>query len=174
MLCAPSPIRSVSVTVEGNYFCTTSVDKTIKVWDLRNNYTCLKEHKIYYVPDRSDFSQLGMLAVAGGSTVTVYKDVCHTAKPISPYLKHNVRSVIHDLSFCNYEDVLGIGHQNGFTSLLTPGSGEPIFDSLEANPFMSKTQQREMEIKMLMEKISPQLICLDPSQLATTRKEPSK
>jgi U3 small nucleolar RNA-associated protein 7 len=170
MLCSPAPVRSVSVTIEGNYFATSAVDRTIKVWDLRNNYKCLKEHRISYVPDVSSFSQLGMLAVAGGSTVTVYKDVCHTEKPISPYLRHNVQNVIQDLSFCNYEDVLGVGHRRGFTSLLTPGSGEPNFDSLEANPFMSKAQQREMEVKMLLDKISPQMICLEPSELATTRK----
>lgn len=174
MLCSPAPVRSVSVTIDGNYFATTGVDKTIKVWDMRNNYKCLKEHNIYYVPDRSSFSQLGMLAVAGGSTVNVYKDVCVSEKPITPYLKHNVQNVIHDVSFCNYEDVLGVGHQRGFTSLLTPGSGEPNFDSLEANPFMSKTQQREMEVKMLLDKISHQMICLDPSELATSRKETKK
>ena len=38
-----------------------------------------------------------------------------------PYLVHNLQQVAQDVMFCPYEDVLGIGCENGFTSMLVPG-----------------------------------------------------
>lgn len=171
MLCHPSAVRGVSITADGNYFATTSTDRTVKVWDIRNNYECLKEHKVKGSPESVHFSQLGMLAVACGNEASIYRNVCKTGEKITPYLRHNVGHYISDVYFCNYEDVLGIGHRNGFTSILVPGSGEPNFDSHEANPFMSKSQQREMEVRMLLDKVSHDMICLDPTKLMKTLKK---
>lgn len=171
MLCHPSSVRSLTTSYDGNYLATTGIDQTIRVWDLRNSYKCLKEHKLYQVPDRVSFSQLSILAVACGSSVKIYKDTCKSGEEMKPYLQHKFKNVVSDVYFSNYEDVLGVGHRGGFTSLLVPGSGEPNFDSYEANPFMSKTQQREMEVKMLLDKLSPDMIGLDPTSLAKVRKD---
>lgn len=169
MLCHPASLRGVTVSIDGNHFATTGMDKTIRVWDLRNNYECLKVHNLHKVPDSIHFSQLGLLAVATGSEVSVYKNACKSGQELTPYLKHSVGHSVSDVYFCNFEDVLGVGHQGGFTSLLVPGSGEPNFDSHESNPFMSKKQQREMEVRMLLDKVSHDMICLDPLSLAKTR-----
>ena len=37
-------------------------------------------------------------------------------------MSHNLTSTVNSLQFCPYEDVLGVGHGNGFTSLLIPGN----------------------------------------------------
>ena len=37
--------------------------------------------------------------------------------------------------FVPYEDVLGISHDSGFSSILVPGSGMSTFDAYESNLF---------------------------------------
>ena len=72
-------------------------------------------------------------------------------------------SAIQDLKFCPFEDILGMGHcnpwihkiANGISNLLIPGSGEPNFDTFEANPYQTTKQRRETEVHTLLDKIQP-------------------
>ncbi|XP_054187170.1 WD repeat-containing protein 46 isoform X4 [Homo sapiens] len=89
-----------------------------------------------------------------------------------------------------YNAVIHLGHSNGTASLWSPamkeplakilchrggvravavdstGAGEPNFDGLESNPYRSRKQRQEWEVKALLEKVPAELICLDPRALA--------
>ena len=165
MLCHPSAVRDIAFDNEGRHMVTAGVDRTVRVWDIRN-YKCLQSYKLRAVPGHLDVSQRNLLAVSVGNVIEVYKD-CFRTPVDTPYMRHRLNANISDVEFCNFEDVLGIGHQKGFTSVIIPGSAEPNFDALESNPYMTLTQRREMEVKALLDKIPADLIALDPTVLGT-------
>lgn len=41
-----------------------------------------------------------------------------------PYMAHRVPRTVWGLHFCPFEDVLGVGHGDGFTSMLVPGPAQ--------------------------------------------------
>ena len=164
MLSHGSTVRGICVSDDGNFMVTTGIDRSIKLTDLRN-YKEIYEYRHHSVPSHVAFSQTNMLAVSFGDVVEIYKDF--TRQPLTDaYMRHREPSNIEDLSFVNYEDVLGVGHAKGLSSLLIPGSGEANFDAFESNPFMSTSQRREMEVKALLDKIPSTLISLDSRELA--------
>lgn len=165
MLCHGSPVQDLCVDNQGRYLVTAGVDRKLKLWDLRN-YRNLATYRLSQIPKSVAISQQNILAVSSGEVVNVFKDCFQQTNVNKPYLKHRADGMIDDVRFCNYEDVLGMGHEKGFTSILVPGSGEPNFDSYEANPFLTNKQRREAEVKGLLDKIPAELICLDQNSLA--------
>ncbi len=88
-------------------------------WGERKNFT--KKHGTSH--DLLDFDANCIEGSRQNPTLLwfqVYKDCC-TQAATSPYLTHRVNGSVHGLQFCPYEDVLGVGHATGFSSLLIPG-----------------------------------------------------
>lgn len=170
MQCHRGPVRSVAVDRGGHYMATSGADGQLKIWDIRT-YGCLNE---YYTPRTAtslDISDTGLLSVGLNTTVQVWKDAFKTAKQQSPYMTYLEKgSQITDLKFVPFEDVLGVGHQKGISSLIIPGAGEANFDSLEANPFQTKRQRQETEVHSLLDKLQPDMIVLDPTQIGKVNK----
>ncbi|XP_062515395.1 uncharacterized protein LOC134190874 [Corticium candelabrum] len=164
MLCHRGPVRAIAIDREGLYMATSGMDGMMKIWDIRT-YKMMYKYITRSPAGNLDFSQRGLLAAGQGSYVNIWRDV-YREKQKMPYMKHHVlHSGVSDLEFCPFEDVLGVGHRQGFSSLLVPGAGEPNFDALESNPYQTKKQRQEGEVKALLEKIQPELISLDPHRI---------
>ncbi|XP_045785095.1 WD repeat-containing protein 46 isoform X2 [Maniola jurtina] len=161
ILCHKTPLTAIAVDNRGMYMATSGVDRSLKIWDIRNLDGPLQHYKLRSAPVDLEFSQKDMLAVGLGEVVEIYSNCC-TQTSESPYLRHRMAKSINNFKFCPYEDVLGIGTSKGFSSIIVPGSGEPNFDALESNPFQTKKQRKEAEVKALLEKIPAELITLNP------------
>lgn len=171
MLCHHGPVRAAAVDHGGHYLVTAGADKSIKVWDIR---TFKPLHSYYSKAPVGwlDVSQRGLLAVGHGRKINVWKDALKD-KASAPYVVHTLQGgVLEDFHFCPYEDILGIGHSGGISTMIVPGAGEPNFDSLVANPYETKKQRRETEVHRLMDKLQPEMITLDPEAIARVEKEP--
>ncbi|VDO34835.1 unnamed protein product [Brugia timori] len=161
MLAHPCSVRGIAV--ENNYMATTGLDRKLRIWDVRN-YKQLYAYTLPFGLAEVSFSQRYAVSCSVGNQIQIFNDV-HLGTTTAPYMSHQCTGIVSSLQFCPYEDVLGVGHQHGFTSLLVPGSGEPNFNALLTNPYESKTQRREREVKQLLDKIQPELITLDTTEI---------
>ncbi|RKP32391.1 BING4CT-domain-containing protein [Metschnikowia bicuspidata] len=156
------PIRDLAVDREGRYMAVGGSDKRIQLWDLRK----LQELDSYLCPTPPkslDISDRGLLSVAWGPHVTVWKDIFKTHQE-EPYLTHLLPSSrIEKVQHVPFEDVLGIGHAKGVSTMIVPGAGEANFDALEVNPYESTKQKQEKEVHSLLNKLAPDTVALDPT-----------
>ncbi|RDD43890.1 putative U3 small nucleolar RNA-associated protein 7 [Trichoplax sp. H2] len=170
LLCHKSPICAVAVNSNGRYMATSGLDGQIKIWDLR----VYKALHVFYNPKPISalaISDRDLLATGFGSNIQIRKDA-FIGQQESLFMSESIPSTeIECLKFCPYEDILGIGHNQGINSFIIPGSGEPNFDALAANPFQTRKQRQETEVKLLLEKIQPELITLNPKSILRPKKE---
>ncbi|XP_047590008.1 WD repeat-containing protein 46 [Lutra lutra] len=168
ILCHRGGVRAVAVDSTGTYMATSGLDHQLKIFDLRGMFQPLSARTLPQGAGHLDFSQRGLLAAGMGDVVNIWAGQGKASPPSleQPYLTHRLSGHVHGLHFCPFEDVLGVGHSGGITSMLVPGAAEPNFDGLESNPYRSQKQRQEWEVKALLEKVPAELICLDPRALA--------
>ncbi|CAB3980828.1 probable U3 small nucleolar RNA-associated 7 [Paramuricea clavata] len=164
MLCHRGPVKAIAIDQGGWYMATSALDTQLKIWDIRT-YKQLQAYRTVRPASSLAISQRGLLAAGCGPHVQVWKDAFRT-KQTAPYMNNLFPGcAVRDVEFCPFEDVLGVSHSKGFTSLVIPGAGEPNFDALESNPYQSKKQRQEFEVKALLEKVQPELITLNPNEI---------
>ena len=161
------PVRSLAVDREGRYMVSTGQDMKMSVWDIRN----YKEVNNYFLrqPGSSvSISDRNLTAVGWGTQVSIWRDlfsknVADQVKVQSPYMAWGGEGQsVERVRWCPFEDVLGVGHNKGFSSAIVPGAGEANFDALEANPYENTKQRQEREVKALLNKLQPEMISLTP------------
>uniref|UniRef100_A0A8C9QGC3 WD repeat-containing protein 46 n=1 Tax=Spermophilus dauricus TaxID=99837 RepID=A0A8C9QGC3_SPEDA len=172
ILCHRGGVRAVAVDSTGTYMATSGLDHQLKIFDLRGTFQPLSARTLPQGAGHLAFSQRGLLAAGMGDVVNIWAGQGKASPPSleKSYLTHRLSGHVHGLQFCPFEDVLGVGHSGGITSMLVPGAAEPNFDGLESNPYRSRKQRQEWEVKALLDKVSCSLtfllICLDPRALA--------
>lgn len=169
-------VRSIAVDRSGHYMLTGGQDSRLRLWDIRalkevHNYSTKQPATSISISDR------GLAAIVTGTTTNIWKDMFTTntskepVKVQSPYLSyhssHGVQVKPNTVAFCPFDDVLGLAHATGFTSLVVPGAGEPNYDALEVNPYETRVQRREAEVKSLLTKLQPETIAMDPNFIST-------
>ncbi|EXJ76956.1 hypothetical protein A1O3_10113 [Capronia epimyces CBS 606.96] len=167
------PVRSIAIDRSGHYMLCGGQDLRLKLWDLR----ALKEVHSYrtHQPASSiDISDRGLAAIGSGTGVTIWKDLFTASTSVdpikvqSPYLNWgNEGRRVERVRFCPFDDILGISHAEGFSSIVVPGAGEPNYDALEANPYETRKQRQEAEVQSLLTKLQPETIALDPNFIGT-------
>lgn len=164
------PVRDLAIDREGKYMAVSGADRTVKIWDLRK-FESFDTYKLPTPATTLDFSDLGLLSAGWGPHVTVWKDVAKLHQK-EPYMTHLLpSSKVERARFVPFEDILGVGHLKGVSSLIIPGAGEANYDALELNPYESAKQRQEGEVRSLMNKLAPDTISMDPSFIGTVNKE---
>lgn len=119
MLCHNGPVKDVTVTNSGYHMATSGLDGQVKIWDLRT-YKLLDAYFSPTPASTLEYSQTGLLAVGSANRISVWKDLLK-GKQKEPYMTSTMKSTVDGFKFCPFEDVLGVGHEKGFSTLIIPG-----------------------------------------------------
>ncbi|KJP87861.1 hypothetical protein AK88_02465 [Plasmodium fragile] len=158
--CHATPISTL--TVHKNYLITSSVDCTYKLWDMRK-LEFIESKRSHNVINEMEVSDTGVVAIAMNSHFRTYKDFFTNPQL---YLTHNTYGdKINSLSFQPFEDICCVGARYSIKSLLVPGAGLANIDTYVNNPYETKKQVRENEIRSLLDKLPPDTITFVKNQL---------
>ncbi|EMC96511.1 hypothetical protein BAUCODRAFT_33869 [Baudoinia panamericana UAMH 10762] len=169
MLCHRGPVRSMAIDREGRYMVSTGQDMKMAVWDVRN-FKPVHEYFLRQPGSSVAISDRNLTAVSWGTQTTIWKDLfskhrsdLDQVKVQSPYMSWGGEGQhVERVRWCPYEDVLGVSHDKGFSSLIVPGAGDANFDALEQNPYENTKQRQEGEVRQLLNKLQPEMISLTP------------
>ncbi|TVY80312.1 putative U3 small nucleolar RNA-associated protein [Lachnellula suecica] len=170
LLAHRGPVRALAVDREGRYMVSTGQDMKMSVWDIRmfkevNSYFTRRPASSVAISDR------GLTAVGWGTSTSIWrglfsKHALEQEKIQSPYMAWGGEGKrIERVRWCPYEDLLGVSHDKGFSSIIVPGAGEANFDALEVNPYENTKQRQEAEVKSLLNKLQPEMISLNPEYI---------
>lgn len=115
--------RLQSTHLPHRYMATSGLDHQLKIFDLRGTFQPLSSRTLPQGAGHLAFSQRGLLVAGMGDVVNIWAGQGKASPPSleQPYLTHRLSGHVHGLQFCPFEDVLGVGHSGGFTSMLVPG-----------------------------------------------------
>ncbi|KAI1150447.1 WD40-repeat-containing domain protein [Nemania diffusa] len=174
LLAHRGPVRAMSIDrgvltkTEGRYMVSTGQDCKMAVWDIRQ-FRMVNEYFTRQPASSVAISDRGVTAVGWGTQTTMWqglftKHAAEQTKVQSPYLTWGGEGRrVERVKWCPLEDVLGIGHDEGFSSIIVPGAGEPNMDVMEVNPFETVKKRQDSEVRSLLNKLQPEMIALDPS-----------
>lgn len=187
LLSARGPITSVAVDRSGHYMATTSNDKSLKIWDIRNFRELQTIENLPSPASNVIISDTGLVAISRGPHINIWKDALTagtSSKPCFGSMGGKARNTqymsqllpgnrINNMQFVPFEDLLGVGHNSGITNLIIPGAGEANYDALEINPFETTKQRQEQEVRSLLNKLPADSIVLDPNTIGTVEQNSS-
>jgi U3 small nucleolar RNA-associated protein 7 len=166
LLAHRGPVRAIDIDREGRYMVSTGQDMKMSVWDIR----MFKEVNSYFIRQPASsvaISDTGLTAVGWGTQTSVWRGLFNKhsldqEKIQSPYMAWGGEgNRIERVRWCPFEDILGVGHDKGFNSVIVPGAGEANYDALEVNPYETTKQRQEAEVRSLLNKLKPEMISLN-------------
>ncbi len=170
LLAHRGPVRAQAVDREGRYMVTAGQDLKMSVWDIRT----FKEVNSYFTKQPASsvaISDRNLTAVGWGTQTSIWrglfsKHALEQEKIQSPYMAWGGDGKrIERVRWCPFEDLLGVSHSEGFSSIIIPGAGEPNFDASEVNPYETTKQRQETEVRSLLNKLQPEMISLNPDYI---------
>ena len=81
-------MRSIAVDSSGHYMATSGLDGQVHIYDVRT-YNKLHSYFTHHPPTSMNISQTGLLSIASGNKVQIWKDAIST-KSKFPYMIHSL------------------------------------------------------------------------------------
>ncbi|VTZ67814.1 U3 small nucleolar RNA-associated protein 7, putative [Plasmodium chabaudi chabaudi] len=160
IFCHYTPISAIGIF--DNYLITSSLDCTYKLWDIRK-LEYINTFKSHNIINNIDISDTSLVAFTMNSHFRTYKNFF--TKP-ELYLTHNTYGdKINSIAFQPFEDICCAGLKYSIKSFIVPGAGLANIDTFVNNPYETKKQTKENEIRQLLDKLPPETIHFKQNQI---------